>query len=700
MTEKFESRPPGAVQTGTAGLARGSSLAPTAPLGFAVVGAWVALAWLNGGYPPTRWGPIGIGMCLALLLAFVFQPLSLRDLGRARILAVACMAAFAVLSYLSILWAKAPGDAWTGADRTLVPVVAFLVFASWRWPARTATAIVAVFVLAIGASAVVELIRLAAASHPVRLFDDGRLIGPIGYVNGTVALWMLAFWPAVHLGSTRVGPSWLRPLCLAAASALLDLCVLGESRAWIPAFALSAVLAFALARQRMRWLLGSALAGAGTIVILPFLLEVFEHRERADFPSVVDRAVVASLVAILGVALATAAWVVLERRVVLSAVQHRRLAVAVSVLVVAGIAASAAIGVARVGNPASFAQEKWQDFAHSYTFGEQGSRFGGSLSGQRYEEWRVAWDQFLDHPVLGAGVDNFAGAYLAERNDNFHDPRHPHSLPLRLLAGTGLVGTLCFVVGLGAAAVAALGMRRRLHPLFGGLVAACVAACAYWLLQGAVDVLLEIPALGAIALGLLGLASSIRGDEAGTPERTASDREPRTWSLAAIGGAGVVLLSVSIMLALPWLSTMYVSSATRAWRTDPGLAYDRLERAASLAPLSADPLEVEGSIALRRGDHARARTAFRRALARDPSSWYAHLELGLLEAAVGARAVARNELAASLRLNPNERVTRLAWRLVRRRARIDPGVLNRTFVDPSFRPPGLESYTHDVQTPP
>jgi tetratricopeptide (TPR) repeat protein len=263
-----------------------------------------------------------------------------------------------------------------------------------------------------------------------------------------------------------------------------------------------------------------------------------------------------------------------------------------------------------------------------------------------------------------------------------------------------LLGTLCFLVGLAAAAAVAVRMRRRLDPLQGGLVAACLATCAYWLLQGAVDVLLEIPALGAIALGLLGLASSSRAGEEGAPERAASQPGPRTWKLAAVGGAAVVLVSLSVMLALPWLSTMYVSSATHAWRTDPKLAYGRLERAASLAPLSSDPFEVEGSIALRRRDLARSRRAFERALARNPSSWYAHLELGLLEGSVGAYAAARKELAASLRLNPNERVTRLAWRLVRRRARIDPEVLNRTFVDPSFRPPGLESYTHDVQTQP
>ena len=119
VKETTASSPPCAVESGIAGPARDAGPVRAAPLGFAVVGAGVALAWLNGGYPATRWGPIGIVMCLALLLAFVFRPVSFRDLGGARILAGGSLAAFAVLSYLAVLWAKAPGDAWTGADRSV-----------------------------------------------------------------------------------------------------------------------------------------------------------------------------------------------------------------------------------------------------------------------------------------------------------------------------------------------------------------------------------------------------------------------------------------------------------------------------------------------------------------------------------------------------------------------------------------------------
>jgi hypothetical protein len=682
--------------------ARPRPLGPVAPLGFLVVAAWVALAWLNGGYPATRWGPIGIGLCLGLWLALALLPVRLGDLGKARIVACASLAAFALLAYLSILWAVAPGDAWTGADRGLIAVASFLVLALWPWSKRGVTAILVAFVLAVVGSAVVELFRVAFASDPAGLFEDGRLVGPIGYVNGTVAFWMLALWPAVHLGSTQAGPRWLRPLALAGASLFLDLSVFGESRAWLPALGLSAVLALALARQRMRWLIGFAIAGSGTLVAQPFLVDVFERSDDVrDFASLIDRAVVAMVATSAAVALAGVAWVALDNRVTLRPNQHRVLAIAVAGLVAACVIASAAVGLAKVGNPASFAREKWDDFAHSYSFTEEGSRFGGSLSGQRYEEWRIAWGQFLDHPVLGAGADNFAAAYLAEREDNFHEPRHPHSLPLRLLSQTGVVGALLFVVGLGAAGFAALRNRTRLDPLVGGSLAACVAACAYWLVQGAVDVLWEIPAVAGPALGLLGLAAS-RLYAQSEPASASGPGRPSlsARSLARAAATALVLGGASVMLALPWLSSLYANSGARVWRADPQLAYDRLERAADLAPLSAEPLVIEGSIALRRGELEHARAVFARALERDPTSWYAHLELGLLEGSTGAYPAARRELAASLRLNPNERVTRLAWRLVRERAPVDPTLLNRTFVDPEFRPPGLESYTHEVESPP
>lgn len=671
------------------------ALGAAAPLGLVVVAAWLLSAWTNGGYPATRWGPIGLGLSVALVLALLAVPVDIRGLGKARLIAVGALAAFLLFSYLSIVWADRPGDAWTGADRGFVAIVSFFAFALWPWSARGVTAILTAFTLGVSVSAAVELVRIVASSDPARFFEDGRLVGPIGYANGTVALWMLAFWPAIHLGSTRAAARWVRPAALAGATLLLDIAVLGESRAWPPVLIASAVVFILLARQRLRWLLGLALVTAFALAALPFLVDVFEARaDAAALASAADRAVLASLATAAGAAVAGAVWTRLDERVRLSAGRHRALGIVAAAAVALGVAAAVSIGVARIGDPVDWARAKWNDFAYSYSFGEQGSRFGGSLSGQRYEEWRIAWGQFLDDPLLGAGPDNFAAAYLANRKDNFHEPRHPHSLPLRFLSQAGILGTLLFVVGLGAAVYAALKRRRRLDAAAGGSVAAALAVGAYWLLHGSVDILWEIPAVSAPVLGLLGLAASRTQDER-PPERPRRSRA----GLAATAAPVLALAGIGVMLVLPWLSSVYASAGARVWRADPGLAYDRLEQAASLAPLSAEPLVIEGSIALRRGDLARARETFRRALERDPESWYAYLELGLLEGSLGRYSAAKRYLADSLRLNPNDRVTRLAWRLARDRKPIDPEVLNRVFTDRTFLPPGIESFTHEVTDP-
>ena len=49
--------------------------------------------------------------------------------------AVLCLAAYTALSFLSILWAGVPGDAWEGANRTLLYLLVFALFACLA-PAR------------------------------------------------------------------------------------------------------------------------------------------------------------------------------------------------------------------------------------------------------------------------------------------------------------------------------------------------------------------------------------------------------------------------------------------------------------------------------------------------------------------------------------------------------------------------------------
>ena len=90
------------------------------------------------------------------------------------------------------------------------------------------------------------------------------------------------------------------------------------------------------------------------------------------------------------------------------------------------------------------------------------------LGSNRYDFFRVALDEFEAHPVAGIGVDNFQEQYL-RRGRSDETPRYPHSVELRTLTETGLIGALLAVVGLAAALVAGWRAMRRVDDALGAI---------------------------------------------------------------------------------------------------------------------------------------------------------------------------------------------------------------------------------------
>jgi tetratricopeptide (TPR) repeat protein len=145
-------------------------------------------------------------------------------------------------------------------------------------------------------------------------------------------------------------------------------------------------------------------------------------------------------------------------------------------------------------------------------------------------------------------------------------------------------------------------------------------------------------------------------------------------AVAAAGAAAGVLAAISFLL--PWLAEREVRDAAAIWRTDPQAAYDGLDRAAALNPLSSRPRLVAGALAFRLGHVSRARESFADAVARDPGNAYALLELGLAEALAGRRDTALRHLRAARRADPADLLTRDALAVVRRGRRPDVGAIN------------------------
>jgi tetratricopeptide (TPR) repeat protein len=610
------------------------------PFGLAAVAVFLWWAAEEGGYAPTAWYP-GALIFLLLLAGVAATPAGPTTSGLWVTRGIGLLAAFTAWSFLSIAWAGVKGDAWDGANRTLLYLTVYATFALLCWRARDAAVVVGLFALgtaAIGAA--------AFASEGASAFIDGRLASPTGYANASAALFLAAFWPAVTLAA-RPEVHWAaRSTLLAAGGLLLQLAVLSQSRASVVAGSIAFLVYVLVSQERLRALIVLIPVAAVTLASLGPLLDVFASATQAELEEAVAREQQA-LALSAGALLAIGAIIGfvdrsgrIDRAQLLAG--RRRTLVAASATGGVLVALAAAAGVTSLT-----AGPGREGVSSGGTSALGSSRFGGGLATGRYDMWRVAAETVADHPLLGVGADNFAVDFARERRTR-EEPLYPHSLFLRSFSQTGLVGGALFLAFVGAALVAALRARRRSDSLANAVASASVVSAVYWLVHGSIDWLWEIPALGASALALLGLASALGQPR---PDRPHSRQRPSARALAA---AGVLFAAAVCSFALPGLAALEVERAVQAWPEAPDRAFSRLERARRLNPLSERPDVVTGVLAQRAGQPDRARAAFQRVLERQPDEWYAHLQLALLDAAEARRGQALAHLTRAKSLNPLE----------------------------------------------
>ena len=660
------------------------SVGPVAPLVLALFVWWAAD---GGGFSPGSWGLKGAGLVLLLAVAVVADPPVLRPSGRderARVAMLSALGAFVVWNFLSMTWADFPGEAWVGSDKALLYATVFSLFALWTWDTRAVLAILTAFVVAISLVGLVILLQADTSAHPATFFQNGRLLPPIGYINANVALWMLAFWPATVLPSAKTMPPAVRAASLGCATLLIDLSLMGQSRGWLFLMPFVVAAAILFARQRLRLLLALSLPGGAGLAILRPLERVYEQGDQGHpIGPLLHHATTLVLITSLVVAAAGLLWAVVDRRVTLPLRAHRLLGLAVALVCGAAIIAGGVrTGTSIAGDPGGWFDRHWSDFTRGYPVDNGGSRFTGSLGTDRYTQWKVAVLEFRAHPIVGVGSDNYAADYLLERSTYQMDPRYPHSTPLRLLAQLGLIGTTLFAAFAGAAFWLALRRRRQLDAVAGGAIGSCLTIFAYWFAHGSIDWFWEIPALAAPAFAFLGLATSVRLGARSDAKGTDAAPPPKRRLVSAVvtGLGGALALAAVASVALPWLSYRYETAGLAVWTKHPAVAYDRLERAANLDRLSAEPYIIEGSIALERKDFATARTALARALDREPRNWYAYFQLALVTASTGDYAHAATYARKAAVLNPADPIITETSDAIQRGEPIKPDEINAAYL--------------------
>jgi tetratricopeptide (TPR) repeat protein len=679
--------------------------APATVPALVAVALFVVWAADQAGYPITHWAP-GALVVLALLgLAAGVVGLRVAELPLAVVIALACLAAYTAFSFLSILWAAVPGDAWEGADRTLLYLLVFALFACWRQRGQSAALLLAGWALAMAGLAVFVALHAAGAGggELPGLFGDGRLTYPSGYANANAAQWLMAFWPALLLARSERLPWWLRGALAGGAVVLAEVALLSQSRGSLYATPVMLILVFALLPGRARTFVLLVAVGIGVAAAAPAVLHVGNHlRDGAVVAANVHRATVATLVAGLLVGLVVAGGAAVEARRPLAPDARRRVHRAVSITAAVALVAALAGGLVAAGDPVARVRHAWDTFKspRGYAANATGNRLVGGLGSYRYDFYRVALDEFAAHPLGGIGADNFSQQYLARRHSH-ETPHYPHSVELRTLAQTGVIGTLLALIGLVAALVAAaraVGLRagRDRDPLAGAVAAAALSVFAYWLVHGSFDWFFEFAGLGAPAFAFLGLACALaprrraegadaraggEGDDAPARDLRARPRS-RAHAPRAVARVGLALLALLAGASLwaPWFSGLEIDSAASSWTRTPLQAYKRLDDAARLDPLSDQPYLVAGSIALRFNDLDRAERQFSLALKRVPGDAYATLELGAIASSSGRRGEALRILQRALRLNPRDPLVRTSLRLVREGRRVDIAGLNRSIL--------------------
>jgi tetratricopeptide (TPR) repeat protein len=670
--------------------------APATVPALAALVLFVVWATDQAGYPVTHWAPGALFVLALLAIALWSIPLRFGELSIPVRMAVVCLALYTLFSFLSILWAAVPGDAWEGANRTLLYLLVFALFALWPQRGRSAALLVGAWTLAlICLAAFVALHVNGAATSAARLeklLPGGRLVYPSGYANANAAQWLMAFWPALLLARERSLHWSARGLLAGGAVLLAEIALLSVSRGSLYATPVLLVLVFTLLPERTRTFAVLVPVAAGIGVAAPSMLRVGERLEHGQSATgAVHTATTAMFLTAVVVALIVALGAAIELRRSLSVPAAARIRRGIGALAVLALVAILIGGVVAAGNPLKRIEHGWDTFksGSGYAANGSGNRLTSGLGSGRYDFYRVALNEFAAHPLGGIGADNFQQQYLAHgRSDE--TPRYPHSVELRTLTQTGLIGTLLALIGLGAALLAAARALRSPDPLIRSVTAAAVGGFAYWMVHGSFDWFWEFAGLGAPAFALLGLACAL-APRVSTPSTHEADqvaeysplsgrwRSPGPRQLG-IGVGAIAAVLAALSLTAPWLSQLQVQSAARVWTKAPQTAYGRLNDAARLNPLSDEAYLVAGSIALRFGDLARADHEFALALGRTPGDAYATLERGAIASSENDRSAALALLERAARLDPRDPLTRQALRLAREGKRVNVDELNRSIL--------------------
>ncbi len=574
---------------------------------------------------------------------------------------LALLAAFAVLTGVSIVWAIEPTTAWIEANRT---ITATAVFASGialvrllpgRWRALLGGVLIA--------SLIVSGYALLTKVFPDWLASTetyGRLREPFEYWNAVGLMAALGLPPAIWLGARRDGHAGLAALAYPATGVLVLTILLAYSRGALLAAGIGIGLWLIVAPLRLRSamvLLPSVLLGG----IAAWWAFNQDGLSKDQIPLAIRSnagtelgVLVCVLIVLLLVAGFTASW--LRDRRAWSRDTRRTWGIVLLVgLALVPVALAAGLATTDRGLTGSISNG-WKSLTdpNANTPSNDPSRLT-AIGSVRARYWRDAISIFKARPAVGVGAGGYQVARLRFRKDDL-DVLHAHGYLVQTAADLGIAG-LALTLALLAAWLA--GAQRATGPWRGpgargddaerlGLLALGMVVVVFGV-HSLVDWTWFIP--GTVVPPLL-CAGWVAGRG---PAREAFG--PRvTRSLPRILAAVAVVV---IAATAAWSTQQPQAAVDRTDEALSALAEGQIPQARTLAqeagdidPLSVDPLFALSEIETAATQPTAAKAALERAVQLQPATPETWIRLAQFELLAGNAVAARRTVSPALYLDP------------------------------------------------
>src|SRR3954471_6821439 len=498
----------------------------------------LAVGARDGGYFPTAWGWIVLGLawagCMALLLV--------RDISLARreLVTLGGLALFVAWTAASIGWSTDVSQSIWEVERDIAYVAALAV-ALFVVRRRT---VVHLLAGVLAATAVIAAYALHSRLFPERspTLDPillNQLSRPIGYPNALGLFCVIGVLLALGLAA-RAERDAVGGVAAALLPLLLATLYFTYSRgAWLALFAaLAALVAFEKRRLRLLATLAVLAPWSALAVWMSSRQDALTSLE-GTYDAIHDegrRVALLLLVLMLISALALAALSVGERRVTVPAYVRLGWAIALTLCALAGTVSV----LVYYSGPAEIVRRAYDSFrqpppSSPVPESNLNVRIFKLSSTYRVEQWRAAWQDFEAHPWSGSGAGSFEAYWLQHRTVR-QKVRDAHSLYVEVLAELGWPGLLLLCFALGTPLAAAL--RARASPLAAPAFGAYVA----YLLHSGVDWDWELPVvtLGALLCAVALLVLARRDPDPGRVEL-------RSRARVSVGAALVAIAALSVL---------------------------------------------------------------------------------------------------------------------------------------------------------